>query len=242
MKFFNQRNAFYDRLEGNQLSSSAISLWYALMYTNDKAGWTDEFSVAASVLSLRAGVSVRTLSTARNELKQKGLIDFKSRKGNQAAIYTILDLCANIARNPSDNASNKRSDNASDSPSTLLQENREEEKRKEGEDVRENSFTFYEKNFGVLNPFISESIGKWCDDLTDEHVVEALEITLKNNKNSFRYAEAILREWQSLNLLTIEDVRTHESHKNQGRKGKARPKSNGNVAQFSDYSKYNLPF
>lgn len=115
-------NAFYDRLETSQLSTSAIALWHALANVNNKAGWLREFAVAASVLCIKTGLSERTISNARNDLKMKGFIDFKSRKGSKSAIYQLYDLSAMVAYKVSgkslpaidaDNASDKPSDNAS---------------------------------------------------------------------------------------------------------------------------------
>ena len=92
MNYITELNAFYDWLEINELSASAINLWYALMHINNKAGWAETFTVAESVLSIKTKLSGRTVREARNELKQKGRIDFKSRVGGKAPIYTIISL------------------------------------------------------------------------------------------------------------------------------------------------------
>lgn len=92
MNYIKELNAFYDWLETNSLSTSAIALWHALMHINNKAGWTDEFGVATSVLCVKTGLADRTIRSARNELKQKGRIDWSSRKGNQSAIYKMISL------------------------------------------------------------------------------------------------------------------------------------------------------
>lgn len=72
MKYLSEINAFYDWLEINQLSTSAIALWHTIMHINNKAGWVKTFTVAESVLSIKTGLSGRTVRNARNELKQKG--------------------------------------------------------------------------------------------------------------------------------------------------------------------------
>lgn len=69
-----------------------------------------------------------------------------------------------------------------------------------------NAFSFYESNFGMLKPFVSESIGQWIDDLNEGLVVEAMKISIMRNKNSFGYAEGILRDWQSKNVKSLNDV------------------------------------
>jgi len=68
-----------------------------------------------------------------------------------------------------------------------------------------NAFAFYENNFGMMSPFISQNIEHWIDDLSEELVIEAMKIALKNNKQ-FNYAEGILRDWHKRNIRTIDDV------------------------------------
>lgn len=95
MDYIKEINAFYDWLETNSLSSSAIVLWHALMAINNKCGWITEFAAATSVLEIKTGLTRRTIERARNELKQKGRINWKSRKGNQSAVYTIIPFVRN---------------------------------------------------------------------------------------------------------------------------------------------------
>ncbi|MFW9881342.1 MAG: hypothetical protein ACFFG0_50405, partial [Candidatus Thorarchaeota archaeon] len=103
MNYIKEINAFYDWIELNSISTSGIVLWHGLMHINNKAGWITEFTVSTSVISVKTGLAPRTISKARNELKQKGRIDWKSRKGNQSAIYKIISLSACNACSSSDN-------------------------------------------------------------------------------------------------------------------------------------------
>lgn len=89
MNYIREINAFYDWLETNSISTSAIVLWHALMSINNKCGWIKEFTVATSVLEVKTGLNRRTIERARNELKQKNRINWNSRKGNQSAMYQI---------------------------------------------------------------------------------------------------------------------------------------------------------
>jgi len=66
-------------------------------------------------------------------------------------------------------------------------------------------FDFYQQNFGVLNPFIAQSIGEWVDDLNEELVIEAMKITLKSQKN-WKYCEGILKDWHKKNINSLDDV------------------------------------
>jgi TRAP-type C4-dicarboxylate transport system permease large subunit len=81
MNYIKEVNAFYDWLETNSMAVSSIALWHALMNICNKAGWPREFAVAVLILSAKTGLERRTIYNARNELKQKGRIDFKERRG-----------------------------------------------------------------------------------------------------------------------------------------------------------------
>lgn len=70
-------------------------------------------------------------------------------------------------------------------------------------------FDFYQQNFGVLNPFIGQSIGEWIDDLNEELIIEAMKITLKHQKN-WKYCDGILKDWHKKNIRTVKDVQALE--------------------------------
>lgn len=82
---------FYDTLETNPLTSAQIALWFALLHTNNKARWIEWFSVASSVLTSRTGLDRKGINRARNTLKQKGYIDFKTN-GNAASSYRLCPV------------------------------------------------------------------------------------------------------------------------------------------------------
>lgn len=119
MNYIIQLNAFYDRLEINPLNSSEIALWNALMSINNKTAWSDKFTVAASVLCNKAGMKNTSKSSnffkARNGLTQAGLITWKSRKGNQAAEYTITKLYSDLSTYSVDNSVDSSVGNGVDS-------------------------------------------------------------------------------------------------------------------------------
>ena len=90
MNYIKEINAFYDWLETNTVSDSAIALWHALMHINNKAGWIPEFAVAISTLETKTGLKKDAVIRARHRLQQLNRITFKSRSGQQSAIYKIL--------------------------------------------------------------------------------------------------------------------------------------------------------
>ena len=124
MNYIKLINSFYDRLETNPLSTSAITLWHAYVHINNKAGWINEFTVAISVLRIKSGLSEKSVTNARNELSQKGYIEFRSRKGNQSALYKLVDLSVMITDKLADNVSYKTSDNTTGNTSALIKQNK----------------------------------------------------------------------------------------------------------------------
>ena len=94
MNYILEIKAFYDWLETNQLPTSAIALWHALMHIANKTGWQDNFAVAVVVLEIKTGLKKRAIINARTTLQNKGLISFSSRGGNQSATYQMHSLVA----------------------------------------------------------------------------------------------------------------------------------------------------
>lgn len=210
MNYIKELNAFYDWLEINELSPSAINLWYALMHINNKAAWAETFTVAESVLCVKTGLTDRTLRKVRNELKQKGRIDFTSRKG-KAPIYRI-----NSFFTPENNSEPKqRSENfsadssevssgvRSEVSSALNKLNKTKQKEEEANPIGE-----YEKNFSPMTPIQMQKLMMWVDDFDNKEVVSMAvhETALINPRNPFIYLERVLSNWYKRKLFTVDDV------------------------------------
>ena len=83
---------------------------------------------------------------------------------------------------------------------------------------------FYENHFGMTSDYIRQSILKWCNDLNPELVKRALEISVEDNVLKFRYANAILVDWASKGIDTLEKALAE-----------------GNARQKSKQNNYNKP-
>ncbi|MDD9147849.1 DnaD domain protein [Sporolactobacillus sp. CQH2019] len=235
MNYIKLINAFYDRLETSQLSTSAIALWHALASVNNKAGWLREFAVAVSVLCIKTGLSERTISNARNELKTKGFIDFKSRKGNKSAVYQLFDLSAMIAYkvsgksllsatdagNASYTVSDNASDNLSDNASALVSpETKPNETKQQTAVSRQHWFDEYYQCFGQQpSPIQCEKIIVYLeqDGISDEAVCKAFRIAAEVGK-SYGYAAGILNNWAAKGIKTLVDVKAEQKKYQQTRK------------------------
>jgi len=92
-----------------------------------------------------------------------------------------------------------------ESPNFKVKTNTEITTKITTENVSSSIFSFYEKNFGILNSFIAESISQWVNDTSEELVQAAMERALKQQKK-WNYAEGILKQWVNNNVKTLKDV------------------------------------
>ncbi|NGP46008.1 DnaD domain protein [Bacillaceae bacterium SIJ1] len=237
MNYIKELNAFRDWLLLNELPTSAIALWHSLMLINNMAGWKSRFNASNSLVEQLTSLSKQGIVDARKKLIEKNLIKYEKGKKGQAPVYEMVSLVNSL--DLSSDQSTYQSTYQSHTDSLNIPKHKQNKTKYDDEDARENPFSFFEQNFGVLNPFISESINSWCDDLSDEHVIAALKVTLKNGKSHFNYAEAILRDWHSKSLLTIDDVRAYERQKqqkkNQGRRNNVTPFKRASGSQYDNY-------
>ena len=97
----------------------------------------------------------------------------------------------------------------------------------------------YEQIFGLANSINIQTIQYWCQDLSPELVIKALEITSNNNARSFKYTEAILRDWEKRGIQTVEDVEALEKQREVQRQEKPKTHSYGNrrIEEVPDHFK-----
>ncbi|MEK4002976.1 DnaD domain protein [Bacillus sp. FSL K6-2822] len=105
-----------------------------------------------------------------------------------------------------------------------------------------NVFAFYENNFGILNPFVADSITQWANDTSEELVQAAMERALKQQKK-WNYAEGILKQWANKNIKTLSDVEALEAEyqRNKGAKNNAESDSSS-TRRYSQKGQYDYGF
>lgn len=237
MNYMKELNAFYDWLETNSLSTSAIALWHALMHVNNRAGWIEEFGVATSVLCAKTGLSDRAVRNARNELKQKGRIEWKSRRGNQSAVYKIISLVESMPATVSDkkkkemdkgnvseiyagkcsgNTSGNTSGKCSGNASTL----NKLDKTKQIVDVddpqtpmKKTVELFQKAGMGQINQTIADILGDISDNYPYELIEEAFKIAGANHATSIRYVEKILMAWEAKGIKSLEQLEMYRKNR-----------------------------
>ena len=97
MSYLNEIIAFDRLAEIERISPKEQALWRALMSIANSLGWPETFSVANLTLQSKAVLSERDVTEARNRLAQRGLIEYKTRGGSNAPIYSIVKITDNPA-------------------------------------------------------------------------------------------------------------------------------------------------
>ncbi len=95
------------------------------------------------------------------------------------------------------------------------------------ESDEKNPYVFYENNFGTLSSFVAERIKALEEDIGSEMVIEAMKIAQLNRATSFKYVEAVAKNWLAKNIRTPEDIKAIEEEKQ-------RPKPSKNQDQPLD--------
>lgn len=91
MNYITLINSFWNLAMMNPLSTGQVSLYFALLHICNRSNWTEWFQAPNQVLSVLTGLSRTGILRARNELKQRGLIEFKER-GTKATLYKLSTL------------------------------------------------------------------------------------------------------------------------------------------------------
>ena len=91
MNYITLINSFWNLAMMNPLSTGQVSLYFALLHICNRSNWTEWFQAPNQVLSVLTGLSRTGILRARNELKQRGLIEFKER-GTKATLYKLCTL------------------------------------------------------------------------------------------------------------------------------------------------------
>lgn len=85
-------------------------------------------------------------------------------------------------------------------------------KELEGEAPAQNPFRFFEENgFGVIGSYISQRIIAWCNDLSDELVIEAMKIAIEQDAKKWRFIEAVLKDWDDKQIKTVDQARAYQT-------------------------------
>ncbi|WP_226036135.1 DnaD domain-containing protein [Aquibacillus saliphilus] len=209
MNYIKEMNSFYYQIELNPLSSSAVALWHTLMHINNKTGWKQQFTVAASVLRIKAGLKESSFKRAREELTEKGYLSYQSRGGNLAAVYQMQSLSSIMDHSSVYSENQSRDQQANHSMAPLIKQN--ETKKKQNNTTTTDAIAFYQDNFDQIRPYIANELLDWITNVGDSIVLEALKIALNRGKANWGYVKSILQDWDKKDVTSIDDIRAEQS-------------------------------
>lgn len=106
MSYIDLINSFWDSATTNPLSTGQVSLYFALLHVCNRSNWIEWFAAPNQVLSVLTGLSRSGILKARNELKQRGLIDFRER-GTKATTYRLCFLISKSVQDSTQNSTQK---------------------------------------------------------------------------------------------------------------------------------------
>jgi DnaD/phage-associated family protein len=73
-----------------------------------------------------------------------------------------------------------------------------------------NVFKLYEENIGPLTPLIADALKDAEEIYSAGWIAEAIDLAAKNNKRSWKYAEAILKRWKEEGRAEKQNRRDHQ--------------------------------
>jgi len=234
LNYLIQIKAFYDRLEVEPLKSSEIALWYALMSINNKTAWSKTFTVASSVLCQKSGIKEANFYKARNLLQQKGYIEWKSRTGNQAAIYHLPKLYNQVPTNSVDSHigswGDSSIDTSIDSSRALNKLNETKQKDDDGAVTRSEVFDKWTSLWGFPNAIAVPEINEWLDEMSPDIIYYAIQIAGEHDvqaRGALKYMRAVIEGWQQRRISTLDQAKKaakeHDQRMANSRKPSSKP-------------------
>ncbi|MED4473962.1 MULTISPECIES: DnaD domain-containing protein [Bacillaceae] len=153
---------------------------------------------------------------ARTELKEKGYISYEPQGGNQAPVYRMISLIENredaqqvdsVGHGVDDNLTEPELAGEREARKGMAEETVTKPKQEAGEGE---VFRFYQENFGVMSPFVIESMSDWVDDVGEALVMEAMKRALEQNRTSWGYVKSILQAWKKKGIRSVDAVQAED--------------------------------
>lgn len=228
MNYIKQLNEFHFKIDLEPISVNARSLWYTLTDINNKLGWREEFTVAASKLSEKAGLSDSSFKRARKELEENGFMQVTSRSGNRAALYRMTCLYENVRHKTYDldQQQAQNVDHKLDGKVAPLIKQKHEIKQNHTTTTTD-AIAFFQDNFGVMTPYVANDIIHWVTDLGEPLVLHAMKRALEQGKGNWGYVKGILQAWAKKGITEVGAAQVEEKGFRVGREKKGQSYGGG---------------
>lgn len=213
MELYSLNEMFYTMQMMNPMSAGQIALWHALVRIANKARWPDWFTVAGITLVQLSGLSSAGVKKARNELKQRGLIDFKSN-GTKAASYRLLNTSESSqdsSRNSSQDCSQGSNQDSSRNSSPLKDNTKQNTSTVAPVVVEESAGyrSYIEQHLRSMAPGNWEEARSYIEDgLTVEMICHAVDEANAQGKKHWAYVRGILNRYLTEGITTVEQAKS----------------------------------
>ncbi|WP_268911975.1 DnaD domain protein [Levilactobacillus andaensis] len=181
------------------------------MSINNKTAWSETFTVASSVICQKSGIKEANFYKARNLLQQKGYINWKSRTGNQAAIYHLPKLYEQLPTNSVDSHIDNWGDSSIDTSigsSRALTKLNKTKQRDEDDDAvtRSDVIDKWTSLWGFPNGIAMPELNEWLQQLSPDIIDYAIQIAGEHDvqaRGALKYLRAVIEGWQERKITTL---------------------------------------
>jgi len=209
-----QVQQFYRWLTNNSLTATEISLYHALMYIANEAGYPIWLSVSISRLEKLTGMKKDAIYKAREGLERKGRIEILQGQGSQAARYRLIPFeevedYTEIEDIPDiKEIVEEAPELPAEQPSTDLP----------GPEKPVNIFRRMQELIPMPPSMDIHHIKQFIEEgMEDQLLCKAVDITnqteeIKNRPptEKWRYFKGIVRNWYNNGIMTLEQYQIHE--------------------------------
>ncbi len=216
MNFFRELNAFRDWSMLNGPSTGQVALWYSLMSINNATGWVDWFTATNQTLQLMTGLSRQGLDKARNQLVQKGLIEYQKGRSNRVGKYRMVRFeCQKVGTQVvtgGDIAVDRPVDavvgiagafeesQQQRSGSTLVKHKQNETKQDRKSPSSSKALALvsqvYESEIGAVTSMVTKELVSLLDEYSADWILDAIKQAAVQNVRKLSYLRSTLSNWR----------------------------------------------
>ena len=216
MELYSLNEAFYTQQMMNPMSSGQIALWHAIVRIANKSRWPDWFTIAGITLVQLSGLSHAGVKKARNELKQRGLIDFRAN-GTKATSYHLIDISESSqdgSRNSSQDGSRNSSQDGSRNSSALrIQNNTKQTPTVPNGDAPDGGrgAAYVSTHLPGMSGGNWDELRSYMEDgLSMDVICHAVDEAAANGKRSWSYVRRILNRYLTEGIRTVDQAKNSD--------------------------------
>lgn len=232
MNYITQLNAFDEWAIVNQPATGQYALYIALLAINNKCGWKEWFAAPNMIIDGRIAMTKQGITKARQYLSDNGLIEFKTRSGNQATMYKIIPMGQIVVAPVVSNESNGQIVVAPVVAELSHQLSIPKQETKTETKSSYRAVLVYQNAFGIASSTMVQYLMDDVDTYGDEWVCDAIEEAVINGVKNYKYVRTILERWSRDGRGSSKVAKTGQA---------ARQGPNYVMREFTDEELQNLP-